>query len=356
MSGISDLKEIKYKLIQEDRIEDLLSSIGCEYIKNEQGGSLITAQLPDRFYSNNRRSVQVKVNKSLSCAIRSRADFSGDIFNLVSYIHFDKRKDELQEDLPKAKEFICKTFGWLNFLNYDNSVRTKDYTACLKEIIGKKQKKREIKPNPILDEKVLDEFYYFNKPLPYKDWIDEGISYNTQVMYGIGFCLESKRITIPMRNRFGQLVGVKARIMKNEDDDRKYLYLYSYQNRLEWFNFHYAHPYILSEKKVYIFEAEKSCMKAFSYGIFNTLAIGASEISVEQAETVKNLGLDVEIVLCYDKGISIDEIKKNAELFKGRKVSAMFDVDNLLNDKDSPIDLGLETFNQLLKNNVYVID
>jgi DNA primase len=354
---MNDLQMIKDKLVNEDRIEALLEAIGCEYIKPEQRGYLITAQLPERFYSTNKRSVQVKTNESVSCAIRSKADFKGDIFNLVSYIHHDKRGADLQADLHNAKEFICNLFGWTQFLKGKRGgVVVKDYTASLKEIINGKKRKKEYKPNPILPEETMNEFYFFGKPLPYKGWTEEGISPETQTMYGVGFDLDSKRVVFPLRNRFGQLVGVKGRILKTEDDpERKYLYLYRCNNRYEWFNFHYAHPYILMSKKVYIFEAEKSCMKAFEHGIYNTLAIGASDISEEQADMIKQLGLDVEIVLCYDKGITIEEIKKNAEIFKGRTVYGMYDIDNILESKNSPIDQGIDTWNHLVENNIYDI-
>lgn len=358
MSEITDLQIIKNKLIDENRIEDLLSSIGCEYIKTEQRGQLITAQLPERFYSDNRRAVQIKLrNENLPCSIRNRADFKGDIFNLISYLHFDKRNAELQKDLHNAKKYICETLGWNEFLdNKGTFTHKKDYTSCLKQIIKNKNKKKELKPNPVLPENTLDEFYYKGKPLPYKDWIEEGISYRTQVMYGVGFDLDSKRVIFPLRNRFGQLVGVKGRIMKDEDDpERKYLYLYRCNNRYEWFNFHYAHTYILIDKKVYIFESEKSCMKAFQNGIYNTLAIGASEISEEQVQIIKQLGLDIEIILCYDKGLDKDIIKKSASMFEGRKVYAMFDTQNLLEGKDSPIDKGIEVWNKLLKNCVFEV-
>jgi DNA primase len=356
LSGYKDLQKIKDKLRDGDNVERLLEAIGCEYIKSEQRGFVITAQLPERFYSTNKRAVQVKLNDSMSCAIRNRADFRGDIFNLISYIEFDIKPADLQNHLPKAKEFICNVFGWKQFLDKNNSVQVKDYTASLKEILNGKQRKKEIKPNPVLPEETMLEYYPYGKPLPYQPWIEEGISYRTQVMYGVGFDLDSKRVVFPLRNRFGQLVGVKGRLMKTEDDpERKYLYLHRCNNRYEWFNWHYAHPYILMEKKVYILEAEKSPMKLFDNGIYNALAIGASDISIEQADMIKQLGLDIEIVLCYDKGISIDEIKRNAELFKGRKVSAMFDTKGILEDKDAPIDKGIEVWNQMLEECTFPI-
>jgi DNA primase len=169
-------------------------------------------------------------------------------------------------------------------------------------------------------------------------------------MYVIGFDLDYNRITIPMRNRFGELVGFKCRIIKDEDDERKYLYLHRFQNRYEWFNLHYALPYIVMDKRVYIFEAEKSTMKAYQYGIFNAVAIGASEISPEQAQIIKQIGLDVEIVFCYDKGISLSEIQDTASLFEGRKIFALYDIDNLLGKKNSPIDDGIDVWNKLVKD------
>lgn len=354
---MSDLKNIKDRLRDEDKIERLLEAIGCEYVKPEQRGELVTAQLPERYYSNNKRAVQVRLNESLSCYIRNRTDFKGDIFSLVSYIHYDKRGEEIDKNLPKAKEFICNLFGWNEFLNKKGfkDVIVKDYTASLKAIIGEKKKAVEIKSNPILPDDIMNRYYFYGKPLPYKGWIEEGISYKTQMIYGVGFDLESKRIVFPLKNRFGKIVGVKGRIMKDEDDDRKYLYLHPCQNRYEWFNFHLAHQHILLKKKVYIFEAEKSCMKAHTLGIYNTLGIGGSEISEEQVEMIKQLGLDIKIILCYDKGISVEQIKNVARLFEGREIYGMYDIDNVLNDKDSPIDKGIDTWNYLLKNNVYKI-
>jgi DNA primase len=134
------------------------------------------------------------------------------------------------------------------------------------------------------------------------------------------------------------------------------MYLLRCNNRYEWFNFHYAHPYVLVDKKVYIFEAEKSCMKAFTYGIYNTVAIGASEISDEQIQIIKQIGLDIEIVLCYDKGIPKDEIEDTARRFTGRKVSIMYDDNDLLKDKDAPIDRGLDVWNKLVEENISKIE
>lgn len=347
---MSDLRIIKKRLLDENKVEKVLEAIGCEYIS--YSGGRIEAQLPQRFDSNNRRSVQVRVNDDyLSSSIRSRGDFKGetrDIYSLVSYILNDKRGDDIQDDLYNAKSFICNLFGWSEYFKGSNTPSRIDYVAPLRALLSSTRKKRNLEPNPVLPESIMDEYKIKGQSVSFEDWIDEGIPHNIQVMYDVGFDLDSKRIVFPIRNRFGQIVGVKGRIMKTEDaPDFKYLYLYKCNNGLELFNFHFAHPYILQYKKVYIFESEKSCMKAFANGIYNTLAIGASDVTDVQASVIKQLGLDIEVVLCYDEGITTEEIKTQAEKFIGRKVYAMFDTDGLLGKKDSPIDCGIEVWRKL---------
>lgn len=337
----------------------LLESMGCEYVYGEQGGELITCQLPPRFDSENKRSVQVRMNDSLSCYIRNKADFGGgSIFDLVSYIHFGKKGEaNINKNLPKSKEFICNVFGWKEFLsNRRGTIQVKDYTASLKEIIGSKRKRREYKPNTVINEDTMKQFYYKDNPLPYQDWIDEGITYDIQMKYGVGFDLESKRVVFPLRNRFGQLIGVKGRIMKDSDDpERKYLYLYRCNTSNEWFNYHNAVDEILKKKEVIIVESEKSCMKFASHGIWNTLAIGSSDITDVQVDFIKSLGLDIKICLGYDKDKTVSEVKEQADKFERRDVYGVVDMDNLLGEKDSPIDCGIDIWNTLYKNNMYMI-
>lgn len=114
---MSDLQEIKKRLNKYEYVEKVLDHIGCSYIKSEQNRELITCQLPSRFNSSNKRSVQVRLNDRLPCNIRTRGDFNGDIFSLVSYIYNDKRGHEIQQNLNEAKKFICELLGWNEYIN-----------------------------------------------------------------------------------------------------------------------------------------------------------------------------------------------------------------------------------------------
>lgn len=348
---MSELQAIKDRLLDEDKIVDIFEAMGCEFVTVKNGR--VEAQLPDKFHSNNSRSVQCKMNEHLTCSIRSQGDFkNGDIFSLVSYIVNDKRDDEIRLDLNNAKTFICKNLGWTEFLKGGVYITKKDYVAPLKAILKETKRKREIHPNEAISEDVLNNYL----PYPSYDWIQEGISYKTQMLYGIGFDLESKRITIPMRNRFGKLIGVKARILNDSDDDRKYLYLYPFNNSQELFNFHYAHTYVLIEKKIYIFEGEKSCMKMFEAGIYNCVAIGSSDITDVQAEIIKSCGMDVEIVICYDKDKTANEIRELVKPLQGRVVKSIIDTQNLIGEKMSPIDKGIEVFQKLESECLYEVE
>src|SRR5690606_4184 len=122
-------------------------------------GNRVEASLPEHFHSTNKRSVQTKLNESLSSYIRNLGDFSGDIFFLVSYLVHNKRgQDELLKDLPNAKRFICETLGWREYLEGGEYEKRTDYLAPMKAILKNKQRKREVKPNPVLPESVLDEY------------------------------------------------------------------------------------------------------------------------------------------------------------------------------------------------------
>ena len=347
-----DAKEIKPRLLEDERIETLLEELGCEYIKREQRGTLVTAQLPEKFGSNNRRAVQVYATESMPTKIRTIGSYKGDIFSLVSYLKFDSDINELQETFKQSLKFIAEIFGWS--ISKSKRSRRKDYVAPLKALASKSRSFAERVPNDEISESVLTNF----KNIPNYQWYEEGISLETQEFYQIGYDFFSDRITIPIRNEHGKLVGVKGRLIRDSDVNDynpKYKYLYRCNMSQEWFNMYVAREEIINKKKVFIFESEKSAMKMYEHGIKNVLAISSSDISEAQILMLKGLGLDTDIVLCYDKDAELDEIKKHAENITNRNVYAVLDVENKLGKKDAPIDKGIEVWNYLLEHHCYPV-
>ena len=340
---MSSLQEIKNKLLENNHVEELLEEIGCTHINYEQGNTLITAQLPDKFDSTNKRSVQIRLNDNLFSNIRSR-DFKGDIFNLVSYIVFDEREN-FNGTLYKSVNYIEDLFGWSDI--YDGiQIETIDYVKPLKDLYsyGALQ---HYEPNKPISEDVFKNFIH----LPCKDWYDEGISILTQKEFGVAFDPWTHRIVFPYHNQYGQLVGIKGRAFEKDvhDYNPKYKYPYPCNINVELFNYHRAKKYIDEQKQVIIFEGEKSVMKMHTHGIFNTVALGSSSISEHQASLFPGYK-EIEIVLAYDNDKTPQEIIHEAEpLDHGNTITFLYDADNLLGEKDSPIDKGIEIFDKLFE-------
>lgn len=362
----NDLKIIKERILKENRVEELLDHMGCEKIDYEQRGELIVCQLPEKFKSKNTRSCQIRLNDSLTSHIRSRG-VKGDIFTLVSYIVNNIPANETQDDLKKAKEWVIEVLGYHDILDgrYEGMKNIgRQLNSWLKDI--KKNRNRinwdDVKPNKPIDEKIKNQYIM----IPYYDWILEGISWNTQKEFEVGFDLQSDRVVTMIRNKEGQLIGVKGRYVgDNQDilDKKKYLYLHKMNKSVELFNLHRALPYILEHKSVIVFEGYKSVMKCHDIGIYNTVSMEGDDLSPVQISLLKDLGIDVQIILAYDKDkmvVPIDTetgellaeyppwIMEQAEKITNREVFAIIDNWNLLDEKDSPIDKGGHEFVTLL--------
>ena len=118
-------------------------------------------------------------------------------------------------------------------------------------------------------------------------------------------------------------------------------------------------------KKVFIFEGEKSCLLYQSYfGVDNDLSVavcGSSLINY-QIDLLLSLGVE-EVIIAFDKQFKEvgDEewkawTKKLKDIHKkyGSKVQItyMFDKNNYLGYKDSPIDCGKEIFLKMFEERV----
>jgi len=345
----NDLTEIKKRIYNEDQIHVILENLGCQHVQKRS--DRYEAKLPDKFGSNNKRAVQVYNSEYLNTFIRSR-DFSNkSIFDLVSYIQFDKQtRDELDENLSVSKRWICELLGYTEYLGfYRPKFKKTDPLQWLKDMKRQRGKDKPKQENVILDDSVLESYINF----PSYDYLQQGIGYETQISYGIKFDISSKRIVFPIQNRQNELIGVKGRTILDTEDSRyssvpKFLYLYNFNKGIEFFNFNRALPYILDLKEVIIFEAEKSCMLAHEYGFYNTIAIGGFEMTHFQVELLNELGIETKIVLAYDKDKDVEAVLGQAKKFnKSRRVYAIYDYNDLLSFKDSPVDLGKSVFQQL---------
>ena len=135
----NDLQEIKKRIIEEDAVGTLLESMECSYVEKN---NRYEAQLPLKFDSPNKRSVQVYLNDSLSSRIRTLGESDIDIYGLVSYIvHELYTEEERQKDLFKAKRWICETLGYTEYTNQSHTSKppTMEHLKWLKDVKNGKE-------------------------------------------------------------------------------------------------------------------------------------------------------------------------------------------------------------------------
>lgn len=339
------LRGIKSRIYNEQKVPTLLEALGCDEIRTEQHGSLIVCQLPARFGSDNKRSVQVKATDALWGNIRSRS-ITGDIYTLVGYIKWGYADfDDIKKNIHEIKSWICETLG------YEDDVWrgeiAKDWIAWLRPI--QKQRPKEIYrfDNKVLDEAILDKYV----PCGHIAWANEGISLATQSLFGVRFDMDSERIVYPIHNADGEFVGVKGRYVGTDThihSNYKYLALVPYAKSVELYNLHRAKSHIVEQKQIIVVESAKSCMKLTQWGFPNCVSLEGLDISSAQAQHLKKFG--VPIVFAWDKGITWQDVQQKTSALKSRLIYCAYDNLDLLIDKDSPTDRGIEVWQKLLEN------
>jgi DNA primase len=348
---VNDLKELKRKIYEDNRIEEVLELMGCTHISFRN--RMFTAALPS---GDNARSVQIKNNESLTSSVRSRGK-SGDIFMLVSFIvNGITDNDEIQADLHNAKKWLIDNLQYFELYDSKYKPQEKDeWNGWLKKIKKKRSKSilKQYRDNELLEESIVHEFHMF----PWQEWVDEGIEKSTQAEFEVGFDLMTKRVVTLVRNKDGELIGVKGRTTDpryKELDIPKYLYIYPMDKSVELFNFHRAYEHILEKRQVFVFEGYKSVMKAHQYGYKNAVSIEGDDISDAQVKLLKGLGLDIEIVLCFDKDKTDRDVIDQAKKITNRTLTQVADEVGYLGHKDSPVDKGTRVWEELVSTRIDV--
>lgn len=352
---MSELHEIKKRVFDEEKIELVLEMLDCWGINTEQGGKLYVAGLSD---GDNERSVQVKNTESLISHIRSKG-VKGDLFDVISFIIYEADTEEKRKEmLPKSKFWLCQKLNYQEYID-DFYKETSDkveekpkYNKWLNNLCCKKKNTIE---NKVISKQELDAYGI----IPYKKWFDEGLKINTQKQFQVGIDVKTERITFPIHNRFGEPIGIKARYIGKDQiikDKYKYLYLIPCNKSIEFFNFHRALPYILSQKEVIIVEGAKTVMYLYQWGFRNVISIEGDSLSDEQINLLKGLGINIKYIFAWDKDKDVQFVYSEINKLKGRMRYSIFDKDNLLSDKDSPYDKGKETWITLYNEYQYKIN
>lgn len=327
------IQELKKELLKNpENICTLLTEFGFEHInirgnylrfaRNHEGGQNISICLEDEYLN--------------------VMDFvRGERTDIISYIIKEKHTD-FKTVLGTIKRILNLSDEWRP------QSRRSIFGGCYDGIIHKANMSCKT-----YNEDILKDYL----PLPNERFRKDKISLNVQVDWKIGYDPNTDRITIPIRNEFGQIVGIKGRRNYHTDDDCDPKYLYLLPCRMSNILYGYSENYSgMYGKTVMIFESEKSVLQCASYGYNNAVALGSNNLSEHQAKLILQLNPE-HIIFMLDNNLPLKNTKRNINVL--RSVCAMrvlrisyFDWEECLDldEKCSPSDDGKETLDDILEN------
>lgn len=332
------LADIKKELINHpDKLKDVLEHFGyCNIVIRPKYISF------GRDGKSSKKSIVINLeNNEYLYTIDYARNIRKDIF---SYI-IEQRKVEFIDVLNEVRHALGIT-DYYDF--FDNR-------GIFGGFYEKIRKRRTNKVNTY-DDSILD--YYVN--CGNTRFLTDNISLLSQKFFGIRYDVESQGIVIPIRNQFGQLMGVKERF--NYDvPDGEMKYFYAVPCSMSQTLFGYSQNYeFLVDNTIYIFEAEKSCMQCYSYGIRNCVSLGSGSISIQQVKMLLELN-PKRIIFLHDVGYGLENIMRNIDMVKN--YSRFTEVElgywsyfgRGYENKVSPSDLGKEWLENILQNEITMI-
>jgi len=182
-------------------------------------------------------------------------------------------------------------------------------------------------------------------------WENEGISRASLDRFQVYYDSFSDRLVYPIRNMDGKIVNVGGRTldpMWKEKKQRKYCYFHSWGTIETIYGVPENLEYIKQKKEVILFEGCKSVLLADTWGIRNTGAILTSHLSPSQLKILAKLGC--RVVFALDKDVRVRDDHNIAKLKQFVNVEYLWDSGDLLDDKDAPVDKGIEVFQNLYEH------
>jgi len=351
-------QELKSKITESDIIK-LLGRMGSdEYIDTEEAFLFRTACHHGQKY----KLYYYKESKYFHCY--SECFDSFDIIELVC-----RNKDYsfgeainwicIQLDIPTLTCGFGTQNGKISDWDFINNIR---------------RKKKDLMPitkKDFYDASILNIF----QRMYWQGWVDEGIDIPSMIKYGILYCTLQQKIIIPHYNIDNQLMGIRARLMLEEEVEQYGKYC-PFQMR----NVMYSHPLsqnlygininkeaIKRKSKIMLVESEKSVLQCYSFFKEDNFAVALCGGSFSNFQRDLILSLEVrEVIIALDKEyqeVDSIEAKKWAnhiiERFVNKLapyciVTVLWDTEGLLPYKSSPSDINKETLLKLMDSKIYV--
>lgn len=359
-----DKNAIKQNLsIQE--VMDLVASLGGDP-RLDNGNILVSATICHNHPGEGSHKLYYYDNTKLFKCFTS-CDETFDIFDLV--IKVKKQQGETWT-LYNAISYIANYFGLDISQNFSSDYsNAREWRILSKWEANKKENQSpQIVEIPFLDDAFLS---YFPQPR-IAPWEREGISYDVIKEHNIRYDPCQCSIVIPHYDKDDHLLGVRERTLIKENEvygkyrpaiiQRK---MYNHPLSFNLYNLNKSKEAIAATKMAVVFEGEKSTLlysSFFSSDYDISVACCGSSLIAYQVQLLLDLGVR-EIIVGFDKQfqeLGDDECNKWAKKLYhihnkyGSKVqiSYLYDKENLLGYKDSPIDAGPDVFQHLFKKRI----
>ena len=337
-----DIEILKEHILENNFIPTILEELGCHHIRKKDG--YFQCANPD---GDNTTAVCVYENTSLTTINYTRDISNGKNIHtdLISLVEFYKN-----ETFPYAVKWICDVLDIDYYSNLDEDLpKSLQLTKMLVEMQSVDTEAETEKPLKPIPEKILSYF----KPYVNDMFCEDGVGYDTQVEFEIGYDEFTNRITIPIRDDLGNLVGVKARYFYRQvpEDEQKFMYIEKCARSQILYGLYKTINFIKKAQRVFVVEAEKGVQQLYDKGYFEAVATGGSKISKNQIDKLTRLC--VPIIFVFDKDITKEELDDIASrVIDGTEVYALIDTIGILNEKESPTD-DISKFEQLLERCMY---
>lgn len=340
--------EIKEYIFENKKVPFVLENLGCHNIKYHSNKEYYSASFKD---GDNPNGINIQNNKYLNYISWSRNVSSSDNQDIISLVEYSNQCDFLT------------ALKWLhNILGLEYSI---------KDIKNKKPRKVDLKSQAlsvftnyikgnsrvnvndidVLDESILDEYV----PIEYIGWLREGITPYACKKFGIEYSYRRKRIIIPQKLwSTGELIGINARTTIDNYEAlgiSKYHFSKGYNKSINLYGLWENYESIKKNKYCCVYESEKSVLKRYSQFDETAVALSGKVISEEQKRIL--IGLDVDIIICLDNDVSLEEIYHLCDKFYGiRNVYFIKDTEGILGEKDNITDVCEKDFIRLFNNKI----
>jgi DNA primase len=337
--------ELLEYIFQNDKVVFILETIDCHHITSHSPKEY-RCGLPNH---NNRTAVSVKKSETLKTTIYSEEEtIRGNLYTLIMYIK--------KYTFIEALKYLHKELG-IQYTGYKTNKEEKKETPLdiFLKVKPKKKTKIDVKDIQFIDQEFISDY----TPNLHISWLKEGIISKTARRFNIGYDYTSRRIVVPHRFWCGEeneYIGIIGRTILTSLqceilDVPKYYPLKAYPKSINLYGLNENYKSIQEKGYVVLYEAEKSTLKRHSRLDETGVSACSHDLSDEQVKIL--IGLDVNIIVAWDKDISLYHIRQTCEKFYGlRPVSYIYDKWDVLGEKDSPADSINKIYNFLFNHRV----